>query len=74
MATDPYCPPLALDAVMGTPTAKRLVHLSGMSESDMATDLSSLIVVALAAEAADRGQAFPLPRAPVSAALSGYRR
>jgi hypothetical protein len=47
MATDPRCPDHVLTSVLAHPTAKRLAHLAGITDTDLATDLSSLIALAL---------------------------
>lgn len=61
MAVDPRCPPHVLSAVMATPTAKRLIHLSGLTETDLATDLSSLLALGLIVDKAINGSVLFLP-------------
>lgn len=51
MALDPRCPQAALDAVMADPLIARLERSTGLTRRDLATDLSSLIVLALDAVA-----------------------
>lgn len=62
MAIDPRCPEHALSAVLAHPTAKRLAYLANLTESDLATDLSSLIVLALEVDAAANGRPRVTPR------------
>lgn len=73
MALDPGCPRSVLAVVMADPTTERLIHLSGMRPSDMATDLSALIATALVVNAETDNAVGPVARPTAIASVPALR-